>query len=106
MAYLINNDLIRQYQCNSVRAASEYFMKSCVPGALSTFYREDTTHLNLCHLCRGQGQGYCARDHSEPYYGFTGGCEGESRRVLGVGWREEENLRKRKGWEGEFVECV
>ncbi|XP_050694554.1 melanotransferrin-like [Eriocheir sinensis] len=72
MAYLINNDLIRQYQCNSVRAASEYFMKSCVPGALSTYYREDSIHLNLCHLCRGQGQGYCARDHSEPYYGFTG----------------------------------
>ncbi|KAK8379650.1 hypothetical protein O3P69_019551 [Scylla paramamosain] len=72
MAYLINNDLIRQYQCNSVRAASEYFQKACVPGALSTYYRQDTTHLNLCHLCRGSGLGYCARDHSEPYYGFTG----------------------------------
>ncbi|KAK3866185.1 hypothetical protein Pcinc_028259 [Petrolisthes cinctipes] len=72
MAYLLNNNVIRQYSCNSVRAASEYFMKSCVPGALSPYYRHGNTHLNLCHLCRGNGESYCSRDHSEPYYGFTG----------------------------------
>ncbi|XP_071513824.1 transferrin 2 isoform X2 [Panulirus ornatus] len=72
MAYLINNNLIRQYDCNSVRAASEYFEKSCVPGALNSYYRHDTTRLNLCHLCHGVSSGYCARDHSEPYFGFTG----------------------------------
>ncbi|XP_069187443.1 transferrin 2 isoform X2 [Procambarus clarkii] len=72
MAYLINNNLIRQYSCNSVRAASEYFQKSCVPGALNSYYRHDMTRLNLCHLCHGTGNGYCARDHSEPYFGFTG----------------------------------
>lgn len=72
MAYLLNNNLIRQYECNSVRAASEYFQKSCVPGALSPAFRHDATRLNLCHLCRGSGSSYCARDHSEPYFGFTG----------------------------------
>lgn len=72
MAYLLNNNLIRQYGCNSVRAASEYFEKSCAPGSLNPFYRHDMTRLNLCHLCRGTGSGYCARDHSEPFYGFTG----------------------------------
>lgn len=72
MAYLLNNNIIRQYSCNSVRAASEYFMKSCVPGALNPYYRHGNTHLNLCHLCRGNGPSYCARDHSEPYFGFTG----------------------------------
>ena len=82
MAYLLNNDLIRQYGCNSVRAASEYFQKACVPGALTSYYRHDTTHLNLCHLCRGSGVGYCARDHSEPYYGFSGKLGG---RCLCVG---------------------
>lgn len=72
MAYLLNNNLIRQYSCNSVRAASEYFQKSCAPGSLNPFYRHNTNRLNLCHLCRGTGSGFCARDHSEPFYGFTG----------------------------------
>ncbi|XP_047480252.1 melanotransferrin-like [Penaeus chinensis] len=72
LAYLINNNLIRQYGCNSVRAASEYFEKSCAPGSLSRFYRHNMNRLNLCHLCHGIGSGFCARDHSEPYYGFTG----------------------------------
>ncbi|KAB7499370.1 Melanotransferrin [Armadillidium nasatum] len=39
MAYLLNNDLIRGYGCNSIRAASEYFQKSCAPGAMSPIYR-------------------------------------------------------------------
>ena len=72
LAYLLNNGLIRGYECNSVRAASEYFSKSCVPGALHREYRHGMTRLNLCHLCHGNGRSYCARDHSEPYYGYTG----------------------------------
>lgn len=38
LAYLISNTWIRGYGCDSVRAAAEYFSKSCVPGALSTEY--------------------------------------------------------------------
>ena len=72
LAYLLNNNLIRSYECNSVRAASEYFSKSCVPGSLHREYRHGMTRLNLCHLCHGTGQSYCSRDHSEPYYGYTG----------------------------------
>lgn len=35
LAYLLANTWIRGYGCDSVRAAAEYFTKSCVPGALS-----------------------------------------------------------------------
>ncbi|CAL4059894.1 unnamed protein product, partial [Meganyctiphanes norvegica] len=77
MAYLIHNNLIRAYGCNSLRAASEYFTKACVPGALSNFYRHGSggtgmSNLNLCHLCYGSGPNYCARNHMEPFYGFSG----------------------------------
>ncbi|XP_076068104.1 transferrin 2 isoform X2 [Oratosquilla oratoria] len=72
MAYLINNDLIRSYGCNSIRAASEYFEKSCSPGALSREYRHGIMRLNLCDLCHGTGKHYCAQDQEEPYFGYTG----------------------------------
>uniref|UniRef100_A0A2P2I4V7 Melanotransferrin-like n=1 Tax=Hirondellea gigas TaxID=1518452 RepID=A0A2P2I4V7_9CRUS len=74
--YLLNNNLIRGYGCNSLKAASQYFSKSCVPGALSAEYRyqhyDDSYHLNLCHLCHGTGPSFCARNHNEPYFGFKG----------------------------------
>ena len=35
MAFLLSNGWIRNYGCDSIQAASEYFSKSCVPGALS-----------------------------------------------------------------------
>lgn len=38
LAYLLSNSWIRGYGCDSVRAAAEYFTKSCVPGALSPEY--------------------------------------------------------------------
>lgn len=72
MAYLISNGWIRKYGCDSVRAAAEYFGKSCAPGAVSSEYVTDTTFDNLCHLCHGSSYKYCQRDANEDYYGFTG----------------------------------
>lgn len=80
MAYLLNNDLIRGYGCDSVRAASEYFSKSCAPGAMSPVFTYGQDRLNLCHLCKGTLTNFCARDHTEPYYGFTGKSPTEERK--------------------------
>nr|CAD7458026.1 unnamed protein product [Timema tahoe] len=72
MAYLISNGWIRSYGCNSIRAAAEYFTKSCVPGALSAEYNTDVPYDNMCDLCHGASYRYCRRDASEDYYGYTG----------------------------------
>lgn len=72
MAYLISNGWIRKYGCDSIRAAAEYFGKSCAPGAVSSEYVTDTANDNLCHLCHGSSYKYCQRDANEDYYGFTG----------------------------------
>uniref|UniRef100_A0A3B4XGH8 Serotransferrin n=1 Tax=Seriola lalandi dorsalis TaxID=1841481 RepID=A0A3B4XGH8_SERLL len=40
-------------------AVSEFFLKSCVPGA---------TRPKLCELCKGD----CSRSHKEPYYDYDG----------------------------------
>ncbi|KAF5292435.1 hypothetical protein FQA39_LY13982 [Lamprigera yunnana] len=72
LAYLISNGWIRSYGCNSIRAAAEYFTKSCIPGALSTEYNTGVPYDNLCDLCHGASFRYCRRDASEDYYGHTG----------------------------------
>lgn len=72
LAYLMSNGWIRPYGCNSVRAAAEYFTKSCVPGALSTEYNTGVPYDNMCDLCHGTSYRYCRRDASEDYYGHTG----------------------------------
>ncbi|XP_014484986.1 PREDICTED: melanotransferrin isoform X1 [Dinoponera quadriceps] len=72
LAYLISNQWIRGYGCDSVRAAAEYFSKSCVPGALSTEYNIDVPYDNMCDLCHGASYRYCRRDASEDYFGYTG----------------------------------
>ncbi|ENN78052.1 hypothetical protein YQE_05488, partial [Dendroctonus ponderosae] len=72
MAYLISNGWIRSYGCNSIRAAAEYFTKSCVPGAISTEYNTGVPYDNMCDLCHGASFRYCKRDASEDYYGHTG----------------------------------
>lgn len=53
MAYLLANGWIRPYGCDSMRAASEYFSKSCIPGALSTEYNVGVPYDNMCDLCHG-----------------------------------------------------
>ncbi|CAL7939253.1 unnamed protein product [Xylocopa violacea] len=72
LAYLISNSWIRGYGCDSVRAAAEYFSKSCVPGALSTEYNTGVPYDNMCDLCHGASFRYCRRDASEDYFGYTG----------------------------------
>ncbi|XP_054267842.1 melanotransferrin [Macrosteles quadrilineatus] len=72
MAYLLSNNWMRSYGCDSVRAAAEWFSKSCVPGALSTEYNTGVPYENMCHLCHGASFRDCRRDHSEDYYGYTG----------------------------------
>ncbi|KAG7190091.1 hypothetical protein KM043_006226 [Ampulex compressa] len=72
LAYLISNKWIRGYGCDSVRAAAEYFSKSCVPGALSTEYNTGVPYDNMCDLCHGASYRYCRRDASEDYFGYTG----------------------------------
>lgn len=72
LAYLISNKWIRGYGCDSVRAAAEYFTKSCVPGALSTEYNIGVPYDNMCDLCHGVSYRYCRRDATEDYFGHTG----------------------------------
>ncbi|KAI4498584.1 hypothetical protein M0802_006290 [Mischocyttarus mexicanus] len=72
LAYLLSNQWIRGYGCNSVRAAAEYFTKSCIPGALSPEYNTGVPYDNMCDLCHGTSNKYCRRDASEDYYGHTG----------------------------------
>ncbi|XP_011142165.1 melanotransferrin [Harpegnathos saltator] len=72
LAYLISNQWIRGYGCDSVRAAAEYFSKSCVPGALSTEYNTGVPYDNMCDLCHGASYRYCRRDASEDYFGYSG----------------------------------
>ncbi|XP_068142393.1 transferrin 2 [Drosophila tropicalis] len=72
MAYLISNGWIRPYGCDSVRAAAEYFTKSCVPGAISSEYNTGVPYDSMCDLCHGTSYRYCRRDASEDYYGHTG----------------------------------
>ncbi|XP_026754449.2 melanotransferrin [Galleria mellonella] len=74
LAYLISNGWIRPYGCDGTHAASEYFSKSCAPGALSSEYVDSGSvpRDNLCHLCHGASYRRCRRDASEPYYGHVG----------------------------------
>ncbi|XP_013106570.2 transferrin 2 [Stomoxys calcitrans] len=72
MAYMISNGWIRPYGCDSVRAAAEYFTKSCIPGAISNEYNTGVPYDSMCDLCHGTSYRYCRRDASEDYYGHTG----------------------------------
>jgi len=80
MSWLIANERVRDYGCDSVRAAAEYFSKSCAPGVRNKDYVSDRvyTHENywhyghLCDLCHGTAAHYCDRNAMEDYYGNTG----------------------------------
>ncbi|XP_034950389.1 melanotransferrin [Chelonus insularis] len=72
MAYLLSNGWIRGYGCDSIRAAAEYFMKSCIPGAHSIEYNVGIPYENMCGLCHGVSNRYCRRDATEDFYGHTG----------------------------------
>lgn len=75
LAFLLSNERMRSYGCDSARAASEFFEKACAPGALlrELYGRRNTWgYGNLCDLCHGSSYRFCARDSSEPFYGDTG----------------------------------
>ncbi len=77
MAWLITNERVRDYGCDSLRAAAEYFSESCAPGAQSVQfqnrYQDDYwEYSHLCDLCHGSAGHYCKRNHMEDYYGHTG----------------------------------
>lgn len=72
MAFLLANGWIRSYGCDSMKAASEYFSKMCLPGSQSPEYNIGLPYDNMCQLCHGTSYRYCHRDASEDYYGHTG----------------------------------
>ena len=77
MAWLIANERVRDYGCNSVRAAAEYFNKACAPGAQAPYFQnryeaDYWEYSHLCDLCHGTNGRYCHRNHMEDYYGHTG----------------------------------
>lgn len=77
MAWLLTNERVRDYGCDSIRAAAEYFAESCAPGALSgdfqNRYQADYwEYSHLCDLCHGSAGHYCKRNHMEDYFGHTG----------------------------------
>ncbi len=77
LAWLIANERVRDYGCDSVRAAAEYFSKSCAPGAQSAQFQnryeaDYWEYSHLCDLCHGTAGSYCKRNHMEDYYGHTG----------------------------------
>lgn len=80
ISWLISNERVRDYGCDSVRAAGEYFSKSCVPGVRNQEFVSDRVYNDrnywnynhLCDLCHGTSAHYCDRSTMEPYYGHTG----------------------------------
>ena len=70
LAYLLANERIRGYGCDSLQSAASFFTKACVPGALSgEFLMPGASYPHLCDLCHGSSFRFCRRDHSEDYFG-------------------------------------
>ena len=77
MAWLLTNERVRDYGCDSLRAGAEYFSEACAPGALTAEYQnrygpEYWEYSHLCDLCHGSAGRYCKRNHMEDYFGHTG----------------------------------
>ena len=80
LSWLISNERVRDYGCDSVRAAAEYFQKGCAPGIrdkdymLSRIYDYNNYwhYGHMCDLCHGKASHYCARNAMEDYFGHTG----------------------------------
>ena len=91
MAWLLTNERVRDYGCDSLRAAAEYFAESCAPGAQSPAfqnrYQEDYwEYSHLCDLCHGSAGEYCQRNHMEDYFGHTGAfrCLGKKKKFRAI----------------------
>ena len=77
LAWLLTNERVRDYDCNSLRAAAEYFNEACAPGAQSPEFQiryeaDYWEYSHLCDLCHGSAGFYCKRNHMEDYFGHTG----------------------------------
>jgi len=73
LAYLLANERIRGYECDSMQSVASFFTKACVPGALNQEYLlPGASYPHLCDLCHGSSFRFCRRDHSEDYFGNTG----------------------------------
>ena len=70
LAYLLANERIRSYGCDSLQSAASFFTKACVPGALNReFLPYGVSYPHMCDLCHGSSFRFCRRDHSEDYFG-------------------------------------
>lgn len=69
VGFLVDSGRLSVMGCDVLRAVSEYFGGSCVPGARETSYSE-----SLCRLCRGDssGEGTCDKSPLERYYDYSG----------------------------------
>ncbi|XP_058412050.1 melanotransferrin isoform X2 [Diceros bicornis minor] len=69
VGYLVESGRLSVMGCNVLKAVSDYFEGSCVPGAGETSYSE-----SLCRLCRGDaaGEGVCEKSPRERYYDYSG----------------------------------
>ncbi|XP_011892120.1 PREDICTED: melanotransferrin [Cercocebus atys] len=69
VGYLVESGRLSVMGCDVLKAVSDYFGGSCVPGAGETRYSE-----SLCRLCRGDssGEGVCDKSPLERYYDYSG----------------------------------
>ncbi|XP_053528883.1 melanotransferrin isoform X5 [Artibeus jamaicensis] len=69
VGYLVESGRLSVMGCDVLRAVSEYFGGSCVPGAGETSYSK-----SLCRLCRGNaaGEGVCDKSPLERYFDYSG----------------------------------
>ncbi|XP_069753360.1 melanotransferrin isoform X2 [Narcine bancroftii] len=69
IGYLINTGKMSVMDCKISQAVSDFFTKSCIPGAQGVDFPS-----NLCQLCIGdeQGKNKCVQDSSERYFSDIG----------------------------------
>ncbi|XP_007517513.2 melanotransferrin [Erinaceus europaeus] len=69
VGYLVDSGRLSVMGCDVLKAVSDYFGGSCVPGVGETSYAE-----SLCRLCRGNtaGEGVCDKSPLERYYDYSG----------------------------------
>ncbi|OQV18354.1 Melanotransferrin [Hypsibius exemplaris] len=75
ISFLVTQNRVREAKdCDDLTyQVSQIFQKACAPGALVTAHYRSVLHPeNLCDLCMGDIESYCAREPGEPYYGSTG----------------------------------
>lgn len=68
---LIGLDVMPWKNCDPYQSSAEFFLESCVPGALSYPYNQNGTNPpSLCAICSDQKA--CPPNVSERYYGYRG----------------------------------